>query len=225
MFICYLLCRHRKYIRDNYSYTEHVDVSWAVNCVVVLLICITAYVCISSKETWTSRAVFHMILMCAWLYLSRLARNHSVVDIPPIVMFAFPLVKKHNEKESVQIEESEEVADIYAGLAEQLEACMNKDKLYLNPKLTLQDVCAAIGTNRTYLSDYLNNVLNTTFYEYVNALRIRTACEIIDSMTAENKRSMMDVSEISGFNSISTFNRSFVKITGTTPGQYQVRRK
>ena len=166
-----------------------------------------------------------MILMCAWLYLSRLARNHSVVDIPPIVMFAFPLVKKHNEKESVQIEESDEIADIYAGLAEQLEACMNTDKLYLNPKLTLQDVCAAIGTNRTYLSEYLNNVLNTTFYEYVNALRIRTACEIIDSMTAENKRSMMDVSEISGFNSISTFNRSFVKITGTTPGQYQVRKK
>ena len=222
IFICHLLYRHRKYIRDNYSYTEHVDVSWAVNCVVVLLICITAYVCISSKETWTSRAVFHLILMCAWLYLSRLARNHSVVDIPPIVMFAFPLVKKHCVEENVMEtdEVSEDLSDVYATIAEQLEACMNTDKLYLNPKLTLQDVSAAIGTNRTYLSDYLNKVLKTTFYEYVNDFRIRTACEIIDSMTAENKRSMQEISEISGFNSISTFNRSFVKLVGKTPSQY-----
>ena len=44
-------------------------------------------------------------------------------------------------------------------------------------------------------------------------------CEI-ESMTLENKRSMLEISELSGFNSISTFNRSFIKIMGQTPSGY-----
>ena len=221
--ICFLLYRHRKYIRDNYSYTEHVDVSWAMNFIFALLVCITAYVVISEKETWSSRAVFHLILMFTWLYLNRLARRHSVVEIPPLVMFAFPLIKKQEEKivEEVPVTSPE----AYGALAEQLRLCMTEKKLYLNPKLTLQEVCSAIGTNRTYLSDYLNNVLNTTFYDYVNELRIKTACEIMDSMTSENKRPIIEIAEVSGFNSISTFNRAFVKLMSTTPGQYVARKK
>ncbi|MBR5499751.1 MAG: helix-turn-helix transcriptional regulator [Bacteroidales bacterium] len=221
--MCVMLTRHRKYIRDNYSYTEHVDVTWAVNFVVVLFVCITVYVITSSAETWASRAVFHLILMAAWIYLNQLARRHSVVNVPPSVMFAFPLIRKQEEKivEEVPVTSPE----AYGALAEQLRLCMTEKKLYLNPKLTLQEVCSAIGTNRTYLSDYLNNVLNTTFYDYVNELRIKTACEIMDSMTSENKRPIVEIAEVSGFNSISTFNRAFVKLMSTTPGQYVARKK
>ena len=100
---------------------------------------------------------------------------------------------------------------------------MNERKLYLNPKLTLQDVASEIGTNRTYLSEYLNQVLNTTFYEYINEFRVGTACEILDSMSSDNKRTMQEVAEMSGFNSLSTFNRSFVKVKGVTPSRYASR--
>ena len=222
IFMCLMLSRHRKYIRDNYSYTEHVDVAWAVNCVVVLFVCVTVYVITSSTDTWLSRAVLHLILMGAWIYLNQLARRHSVVKVPQAVMFAFPLIKKHNDgNEAVeQKDDVGESTEMYLAIAQQLEACMNEHKLYLNPKLTLQEVSAAIGTNRTYLSDYLNSVLNTTFYEYVNKLRVRAACELIESMTLEKKRSMLEISELSGFNSISTFNRSFIKIMGQTPSGY-----
>ena len=226
--MCVMLTRHRKYIRDNYSYTEHVDVTWAVNFVVVLFVCITVYVITSSAETWASRAVFHLILMAAWIYLNQLARRHSVVNVPPSVMFAFPLIKNQSmadEGFSDAEEDSNDSSEIYAGIAAQLEVCMSTQKLYLNPKLTLQDVCSAIGTNRTYLSDYLNNVLKVTFYDYVNELRIRTAREIMDTMMPETKRPIIEIAEVSGFNSISTFNRAFVKLMSTTPGQYMSRKK
>jgi AraC-like DNA-binding protein len=196
-----------------------VDVAWAVNFVVVMFVCVTVYVITASSETWTSRSIFHMILMAAWIYLNQLARRHSVVNIPPSVMFAFPLIKKQEEK---TVGTS---TDVYGSLSEQLNLCMLEQKLYLNPKLTLQDVCSAIGTNRTYLSDFLNNFLKTTFYDYVNELRIKTACEIMDSMTHENKRPIVEIAEVSGFNSISTFNRAFVKLMSTTPGQYIARKK
>lgn len=228
LIMCLMLSRHRKYIRDNYSYTEHIDVAWAVNFVVVMFVCVTLYVIASSTDTWTSRSVFQAILMAAWVYLNQLARKHSVVNIPSSVMFAFPLIKNQNVKtEDVCVagDVSSDSLEMYAGMAAQLEACMSTQKLYLNPKLTLQDVCSAIGTNRTYLSDYLNNVLKVTFYDYVNELRIRTACEIMDTMTPETRRPIIEIAELSGFNSISTFNRAFVKLMSTTPGQYVSRNK
>ena len=221
----FLLLRHRKFIRDNYSYTEHVDVNWAINFAVVLAVCFAAFVSASANEKWTIRTVFNLCLMLSWIYLNRLARRHSVVNIPPLVMFAFPLIPKKDKEEEIQVEESVVPSEAYVVLAEQLKKCMDEENIYLNPKLTLQDVSNAIGTNRTYLSDYLNKILKTTFYEYVNSLRISRACELIDLMTAENKRSMQEIAEVSGFNSISTFNRSFVKIMGMTPSQYLAKKQ
>ena len=227
-----LLMRHRKYIRDNYSYTEHVDVSWALNFAFALAVCSMAFAVVAAQQTWVSRIVFNLVIMLAWVYLNTLARRHSVVDIPPMVMFAFPIIKKHedpapvNDVPEYSSEDTSGVSiETYAVLAEQLENCMAERKLYLNPKLTLQEVCSEIGTNRTYLSDYLNKVLKTTFYEYINGLRIARACEIIDAMTPENKQSMLEVSEISGFNSISTFNRAFAKVMGQTPSHYAAKKK
>lgn len=58
------------------------------------------------------------------------------------------------------------------------------------------------------------------FIEVVLPGWVKKACEIIDEMSSENKLSMQEVAEISGFNSISTFNRAFFRKTGSTPGEY-----
>lgn len=62
------------------------------------------------------------------------------------------------------------------------------------------------------------------FIEVVSPGWVKKACEIIDEMSSENKLSMQEVAEISGFNSISTFNRAFFRKTGSTPGEYARRR-
>lgn len=217
--VCILMVRHRRFIRDNYSYTEYIDVTWAINCVMLMFLCMTLYVIAFANETWLSGAVFQLICVGAWLYLYILSRRHQVVEVTSPV-FAFPWVKKEG---AVETEHSSN--DQYVSIAARLEECMNHEKLFLNPKLSLQDVATAIGTNRTYLSDYLNNVLQQTFYEYVNNRRIEEACRIIDSISGDERRTLSEVAEISGFNSISTFNRSFVRVMGMTPSQYSARQK
>ena len=219
--VCVFLVRHRRFIRENYSYTEHIDATWTIKCVLLLFMCMTLYVIAFTEETWISGAVFQLMCVCTWIYLYMLARRHSVVEVPLFTSFSFPWVVKKDSPD----DEEQYSSDIYSSIAEHLDSCMNESKLYLNPKLTLQDVSTAIGTNRTYLSDYLNHVLNTSFYEYVNELRVRTACGIMDAMNSENRRSMQEVAEMSGFNSISTFYRAFVKIMGVTPSQYAAKNK
>lgn len=215
--VCILAARNRRYIHDNYSCTDHIDVSWSIWCGVLLFICLTLYIIVFSSETWLGGAIFQLICVGTWLYLYCLSRRHTVVEVP-LSVFTFPLVRK-----DISGDDDCASKETYDYIAERLDACMNKDKLYLNPKLSLQDVVVAIGTNRTYLSDYLNHVLGTTFYEYINALRVREACSIIDSSRRE-KRTLQEIADAAGFNSGSTFNRSFVKIVGMTPGEYVKRR-
>ena len=95
---------------------------------------------------------------------------------------------------------------------------MTEKRLYMNPKLTISDVAAAIGSNRTYLSDYLNKKLGVTFYEYVNSYRVMEACSIL---VDGNNQLLMEVAKQSGFNSLSTFHRSFLKEMKITPLQYK----
>ena len=213
--VCYRAFKHGKYIRDNYSYTEYIDVTWTVRCGFLLFICLTLYIIAFANETWLSGAVFQLICVCTWLYLYALSRRHQVVDVP-LTVFDFPWIKHEVER----LEEPDDVSMIYEMIAERLDTCMNESKMYLNPKLSLNDIAVEIGTNRTYLSDYLNHNLQKTFYEYVNEFRVKEACEMLDSMTDADRKSMQEVAELSGFNSLSTFNRSFVKIVGMTPTAY-----
>ena len=57
-------------------------------------------------------------------------------------------------------------------ITDKLTRLMEVNKVYLNPKVSLSEVALAIGSNKTYLSDYFNNSLNTTFYDYINRYRI-----------------------------------------------------
>ena len=46
---------------------------------------------------------------------------------------------------------------------------MTQEQLFLNHKLTLSDLALRVGTNRTYLSNYMNQELHQTFFDYINS--------------------------------------------------------
>lgn len=104
-------------------------------------------------------------------------------------------------------------------IATSLQRCMEQDKVYLNPHLSLTDLATAVGTNKTYISIHINRQ-GKTFYDFINDYRITEACRIIDGTPLGERISMTDVAQRSGFNSISSFNRYFSKIKGVTPATY-----
>ena len=56
--------------------------------------------------------------------------------------------------------------------AQHLEKVFVEDEIFLNPTLNINDLAQALHTNRTYISNYLNQQLDTSFYEYVNGWRV-----------------------------------------------------
>ena len=91
---------------------------------------------------------------------------------------------------------------------------------YRDSTLTLQKLAQLLGTNRQYLSNYINRERNMTFYEYVNEFRLEEARIILEGKNSESQQSMKDLAAMVGFNSYSTFLRSFKSKYGKTPSKY-----
>lgn len=99
-----------------------------------------------------------------------------------------------------------------------------REKLYLNPDITVAEVAVKIYTNRTYLSRSLNKRTNKNFSQFVNYYRIKEVCRLfIDTPDAR----MQQLSEQCGFNTGSSFASAFRLNTGYTPVEWgkEVRRK
>ena len=56
---------------------------------------------------------------------------------------------------------------------------MLEEKVFLQPRLTLNDVADMLETNTTYVSKMVNNAYNLGFPELVNTLRIDYAEQFI----------------------------------------------
>lgn len=134
----------------------------------------------------------------------------------------------HSEKDEPVIEEQEEAKDSALEEAEmdfhfsdRFEDIFRDQELYLHPTLNINDVARAMGTNRTYISLYLNRRLHTTFYDYVNRWRVEKAEQLLRSTDLP----LSDISLQSGFNSRSSFHRHFQRITGMTATEYRKRKE
>ena len=103
---------------------------------------------------------------------------------------------------------------------ERLKKLFCEDEIFLDPKLTISDLAKALGTNRTYASNFLNSQMHTSFYEYVNGWRVEKA----KSLLTTTELPLETVAEKSGFNSISSFRRYFTTACGIAPSAYRKRR-
>lgn len=126
--------------------------------------------------------------------------------------------KRIKRKRSNQLTESlKNRYDMANNFATRLEECMSTEQVFLNPKLTLSELALRVGTNRTYLSNYINQNLGQTFFDYVNSMRIKHATE----MLLTTNLTLEVIAEKSGFNSLSTFRRCFLEHYNTSPSSYR----
>ena len=103
-----------------------------------------------------------------------------------------------------------------AEIMEQLEELVSREKLYLDPDLTLARIARRLGYPLKQVSTAINAVTSENVSRYINKYRIDHACRALDA--GENVTNTMLAS---GFNTKSNFNREFLRITGKTPSQWQ----
>ncbi|MGM9699784.1 MAG: helix-turn-helix domain-containing protein [Prevotella sp.] len=222
--------RYDRFIENNYSYTLNINVRWVGSCATAYFSWFVVYVLCFNDTTWASEVFFDVFSISIWYVLVYFTDRHRIVV--GLQELKESEAKTQEEKsweedvlgekngEAAHGEEGYVVSDRFAFISEKLHQKMDLDKVYLDPNLSLVSLASEIGSNRSYLSEYINHS-GKTFYEYINDYRISEACRLIDESASEGGRlTLGEISTRSGFNSISSFNRHFYKIKSMTPSAY-----
>lgn len=83
--------------------------------------------------------------------------------------------------------------------------------------ISLDTIAQNIGLSRYYVSHLFKELMNTTFVNYVNELRLTRAAMLLTTTDTP----IIEIAGMSGFNNISNFNRAFKMYYDTTPSKYR----
>jgi AraC-like DNA-binding protein len=123
-----------------------------------------------------------------------------------------PLAEQQKYKTSSVSEEAQQ------STIQKLKSVMEKDKPFLRTDFSLPDLADKVGVSVHHLSQVINDGLGKNFFEMVASYRIEEA-KVILKHSPHLK--VEEIAEQVGYNSKSSFNTMFKKITGMTPSEYR----
>jgi AraC-like DNA-binding protein len=94
-----------------------------------------------------------------------------------------------------------------------------EEQPFLNPNLKIGDLASQLEVPTHHLSQCFSSYLDTTYYDYVNGLRIAELKRRIVNHQL-NTMTLLGLAYDCGFQSKATFNRAFKKHQGQTPSEY-----
>jgi len=101
---------------------------------------------------------------------------------------------------------------------------MERDKLYREAELTLQDLANRLQYSSHQVSQAINEGLKKNFYDVINSYRVEEAKRLL--IDPKNKNfTILSVAFEAGFNSKTTFNTVFKKFTGLTPSEFKQKQE
>lgn len=207
LFIISKVGNYNRYMRENYSYTERVNVRWLINSMIILALCLLLWLYTCTNISHLGDLVYYTSSTILW----------AVVLYYSLRQEWIPALSENDA--APEAEALEPLRNGSSPMSQKLEEYIREKELFLNAKLSLNDLATEMGTNRSYLSNCLNNELGVTFYDYINSFRLERAKALLGDATFEG--SIEETALLSGFNSVSTFRRSFQKKYGCTPSQYR----
>jgi len=96
---------------------------------------------------------------------------------------------------------------------------MATSKIFTKPELTLTELATRLAIHANYLSQVVNEREGKNFYDYINSLRIEEFKNLV-GLPENKKYTILTLAFECGFNSKSSFNRYFKKVTGLSPSEY-----
>ena len=231
--ILHLKREHMQRLEENYSSMENIDLRWlnqAIPLAALFASCFQAiwsdYLFHISSILFTFYLFIHALNEPYICYTEQHAEIHEEEIISPNSCPEPPVTAPTSETE---------LSPVFPALPEkylknlgikrekmkdELIRLFDEKEIYTNGNLTIADVAALLGTNRTYVSNVINNEFGFSFYQFVNKYRIQKATILL---IQHPDMQIQEVASLSGFNSLSSFISSFKLNEGITPKQWKQR--
>lgn len=217
--------QYRNYINDHFSDTEAIRFGWIRNLLWVVAVGL-AVSWVSDLVNWLGRELsyqeywFSYFSIASMVYIVGHVGYHRRERLPELHFEPRTIEEMAEEVGGEGEEENGEVLEEgLEPMRKLLVDLMEKELLYLQSGLTLQDLAARMETNSSVLSRLINVGFGQNFNDFINSHRVDAVCKRLDGAGAK-QLTLVAIAEEAGFNSKSTFNRAFRKFTQMTPREY-----
>jgi AraC-like DNA-binding protein len=136
------------------------------------------------------------------------------------VMRGSGFFKQPHLAEQVKYKSSSLTTDQQKALLEKMQQLLQDRKPYLKPDFSLPDLAQQLGVSVHLLSQAVNNGLGKSFFELAAEYRVKEARQLLKD---QPNIKVEEIAEQVGYNSKSSFNTAFKKITGMTPSEYRAQ--
>ena len=212
-----ILTRHQKNIRMIFSSLAPVNLNWLKYFLFTLFLAILI---------WFNNQFFDIAFIKDYSALGYLIVIYllSYFLLKQKEVFPFPQKETEEIREIINPTDLSRTERIPASriepLSNRLMHLMTTEKHFLNPQLELPELAARVGLSAHELSYLLNQGLKQNFFEFVNGFRVEHAKQLLLS-DDHSHLNILGIAFESGFNSKTTFNTAFKKVTGLSPSQFK----
>lgn len=207
-----LIVIHSRNIRLVSSAIEHIDLFWVRQLLLGILILTVIRIVSYNVELIL---LINPILYCASIFFIAFYSLRQGI-IYPVTAAELPEIEsvfnKNKSRERLSMDQVTE-------LKNKVITTLKEKKLFLDPSLTLTTLSREVGIGIHELSYVINNGLNKNFYQLINEMRVEEAKKILLSEKIRYS-DMIGIAIEAGFNSKTTFNTTFKKLTGQTPTDF-----
>lgn len=152
------------------------------------------------------------IVILTVLLLRKKSPNPSKPQPPHLLTSGYAATPKLQQvlRDDSETDEDEE-------LKERLLFLFEGEKLYLHPDIRITEVAERLLTNKTHLSKVIRAKTGKNFCQLVHSYRIREAMRLF---SGNPRLSIVQLGQLVGFNSLTTFTTAFGRNTGFTPAEW-----
>ena len=241
--------RHRRKILDEFSYTEKINLDW-IQYLIWGIALIWLFVILDNDDMVFGSAVFFVLFIGYFgikqvgIFTRKppgisdpplsspplpgeTVSTENVPDPPdetldmqsrddsPVIEARFDAIISNKKKYSKSGLSPESAAALHQKLGQLVQS----EKVYCRSELTLTELAKMLGTHPNYLSQVINEKEGKNFYDYINTLRTEEFKKLVAD--PHNQRfTLLSLAFECGFNSKSSFNKYFKKVTGQSPSEY-----
>jgi len=210
------LKKYRDVVKENYSELSKLNLRWLkfmINSLVILVL----IALFQSVLPYTFGKTYIYIVLIALILFVFYFINHVILKALNYPRLFSGIGKDEKEIKYVGSTLTENEREKYkTALMNYIET----EKPFLIPELNINDLAVSLNVSSKKLSQVINQSFNKSFFDFINSYRINEVKKKLKE-NSDNKITILEIMYDSGFNSKSSFNTCFKRMTSMTPSEYK----
>lgn len=193
--------------KTSLIYTNNSNLKWIRDISIAFVLCVLTIIVINGINSSCTKVIPISIALSGFIYFI------SFRIIIASTFFGLSSPKQKYSKSGVSQDDKDRVHNKILTLFE-------NEKVYMDNLISLPKLSKTIGLSVNAVSQVINEEFNMSFFELIAKYRINEAKTLLRDKN-NRKLTILEIGEMVGYNSKSTFNVTFKKHTGMTPTEYR----